>query len=124
MAQPPQPQDPRLERALAHPTRRATLDLLRGEKGLAPSSIAGKLGIGAANASYHVDVLTACGAIEVVPDEGRGGERLVRLAEPSPENGKAWREVSDSMRDDVSAAQLKSLIEMAAHLRPRPAPGA
>jgi DNA-binding transcriptional ArsR family regulator len=123
MSQPQQPQPgPRLKHALAHPTRRAILDLLR-EKGVAPSSIAGKLGVGAANARYHVEVLTKCGAIEVVPDETRSGERLVRLAEPAPESGKAWLDVSGSMRDDVSAAQLKSLIEMASHLRPRHAPG-
>lgn len=120
----PPPRDPRRERALAHPTRRAILELLRSEKSLAPSSIAGKLGIGTANASYHAEVLTGCGAIEVVPDEKSHGERLLRLPEPPPTSGKGRRAVSDSMRDDVSAAQLKSLIEMAAHLRPRHAPGA
>lgn len=123
MSQPQQPLDPRLERALAHPTRRSILELLMDVKGLAPSSISEKLGIPAANAIYHVDVLTTCGAVEVVADEARRGERLVRLCGRSPESGMAPR-ASDSMRDDVSAEQLKSLIEMAAHLRPRHAPGA
>lgn len=118
----PQGPDPRTDRALDHPTRRAILDLLVGEQGFGPSSISEKLGIRAANASYHVDVLLACGAVEAAPDEKRG-ERLVRLPQPAPPSAKNWLDVSGSMRDDISAAQLKSLIEMASHLRPGHAPG-
>jgi DNA-binding transcriptional ArsR family regulator len=117
-----QPSDPGVDRALDHPTRRAILDLLVGEKGLGPSSISEKLGIPAANAVYHVDVLLACGAVEAVPD--KRGERIVRLPQSPPKIGKDGLEASGSMREDVSPAQLKSLIEMASHLRPRPAPGA
>jgi len=117
------PPDPRVERALDHPTRRAILDLLIGGKGIGPSSISEKLGVGAANASYHVDVLTACGVVEVVPSETRRGERLVRLPQSPEENKKNWLDVSGSMRDDITAAQLKSLIETASELRPKPAPG-
>jgi len=117
------PQDPRVERALDHPTRRAILDLLIGEKGIGPSLISEKLGVGAANASYHVDVLTACGVVEVMPGEGRRGERLIRLPQSPAENKKNWLDVSGSKRDDISAVQLKSLIETASELRPRPASG-
>jgi DNA-binding transcriptional ArsR family regulator len=117
------PPDLRVERALDHPTRRAILDLLIGEKGIGPSSISEKLGVGAANASYHVDVLTACGVVEVVPDEGRRGERLIRLPQSPVENKKNWLDVSGSMRDDITSAQLKSLIETASELRPKPASG-
>lgn len=119
-----QPQDPRVERVLAHPTRSAILELLLGEKGLGPSSISEKLGIRPGNASYHVEVLTGCGAVEAVPNEKRRGEPLIRLPQPAPQRERNRPNVSDSRRDDVSAAQLKSLIEMAAHLRPGHAPGA
>jgi DNA-binding transcriptional ArsR family regulator len=117
-----QPRDPRIERALDHPTRRSILDLLIGENGIGLNSISEKLEVTAANAAYHVDVLLACGVVEAVAGK-RGGERLIRLPQPSPEGKKKGLDGSGSLRDDISDAQLKSLIEMAAHLRPRPAPG-
>lgn len=117
-----QPLDHRLERALDHPTRRAILDLLMGQKGVGSNSISGKLGIRPANAGYHLDVLTASGAIEVVEGERRG-ERLVRLPQSSAKRKANPLGASGSRRDDVSEAQLRSLIEMAAHLRPGHAPG-
>lgn len=111
--------DPRLARAVAHPTRRAVLELLIGKKGLSPNSIAEKLEVGAANARYHVDVLLACGAIEaVLKDGGRRGERLVRLARSMRPKDQSWLDPSGSMRDDVSVAQLKNLIEIAGDLPP------
>jgi len=118
-----QPPDRRAEHALDHPTRRAILDLLAGEEGLGPGSIAEKLGVPVANAGYHVDVLTVYGAVEPASDK-RHGERLVRLPRSASASRKNRLDVSDSRRDNVSEAQLKSLIEMAAHLRPRHAPGA
>lgn len=96
--------------------------MLIGEKGLGLNSIAGKLEVTAANAAYHVDVLLACGLVAVAAGN-RGGERLIRLPQPSSGGKKRGPAVSDALRDDVSDAQLKSLIEMAAHLRPRHAPG-
>lgn len=96
--------------------------MLNGEKGLGASSISEKLGVGAANASYHADVLIACGVVEVVASKTRG-ERLVRLPQSPVENKKNWLDVSGSMRDDISAAQLKNLIETASELRSKPSPG-
>ena len=118
-----QPSNHRLERALDHPTRRAILDLLTDDKGIGSSAISEKLGVRPANAGYHLDVLTASGAIEIVEGK-RPGERLVRLPRSSARGKKNPLSASGSMRDDVSEAQLKSLIEMAAHLRPGHAPGA
>jgi DNA-binding transcriptional ArsR family regulator len=118
MTEASQPLDARLERALAHPTRNAILKQLVGEKGLSLTSISEKLGVKAAEASYHVDVLVACGAIEAEPSEKRQGERLVRLARPSRKGKKDWLDVSGSMRDDVSEAQLKNLIEIASDFPP------
>ena len=62
----------------------------------------------------------ACGTVETVAGK-RQGERLVRIPGPSREGRRLAP--SGSMRSDVSEAQLKSLIEMAAHLRPGHAPG-
>jgi DNA-binding transcriptional ArsR family regulator len=119
-----QPRDLRAERELAHPTRRAILELLAGEQGLAPRSIAGRLELPVAGVAYHVEVLTACGAVETAVGKRRG-ERLARLAGPPVRKGrKDPLDASGSMRADVSEAQLKSLIEMASHLRPGHAPGA
>lgn len=116
--------DAKQARILAHPTRGAILELLIGEKGLAPRAISEKLGVKPANGSYHVDVLLSCGLVETAPG-GKRGEPLIRLPRPEPSGAgkKNWLDVSGSMREDVSEAQLKSLIETAAHLRPRPAPG-
>jgi DNA-binding transcriptional ArsR family regulator len=103
---------------VAHPTRRAILELLVGQKGLSPGSIAEKLEVGVANAKYHVDVLLACGAIEAVLEDGRRGERLVRLARSTRPRDQSRLDASGSMRDDVSVAQLKNLIEIAGDFPP------
>lgn len=87
------------------------------------SSIAEEIGIPAANARYHLDVLSACGAVEAVADEGCGGERVIRLARTAEQRKREWLDVSGSMRDDVTPAQLKSLIEIASQLRPGSSPG-
>lgn len=113
----------RLERALDHPTRRAILERLIGENGLGMSPLSEELGVARANANYHVGVLADCDAIELVANPKRRGERLVRLPLSPVENKKNWLDVSGSMRDDISADQLKNLIETASELRPRPAPG-
>jgi DNA-binding transcriptional ArsR family regulator len=118
-----QPQSPLVERALDHPTRRSILDLLVGAQGLGLGSLAEKLEVKVANVAYHVDVLIACDVVEVVPGRRRG-ERRIRLPQASsPQYGKNSLDVSGSKRDDITEAQLKSLIEMAAHLRPGHAPG-
>ncbi len=113
---PPPELDPHLARAIAHPTRRAILKLLRGEKGQRPSAIAEKLEVGAANADYHVDVLLACGALETVGDEERRGERLVRVFSSSRSKRRKL-DPTGAMRDDVTEDQLKNLIEIAGDLR-------
>lgn len=123
MLESPQPLDPRIERALVHPTRRAILKLLAAGKELRPGAIAEKLDLGAANVAYHVKVLTDCGAVETTKSEHRG-ERPVRLPGPSPTVGTKGLELSGSRRADVTEAQLKSLIEMASHLRPNRGAGA
>ncbi len=115
--------DPRLAQALAHPTRGAILELLTGEKQLSPGSISEKLGVEAANARYHVDVLAACGAVEAAPD-GKRGERLVRLPQPKRKKKKSQLDPSGAMREGVSEAQLKNLIETASDFPPGYARGA
>jgi predicted ArsR family transcriptional regulator len=113
---PPPGLDPHLARAIVHPTRRAILKLLKGEKGVRPRAIAEKLGVGTANARYHVDVLLACGAVEAVPDEQRGGEPLVRLYSASRRKKRRSLDPTGAMRDDVTDAQLRNLIEIAGDL--------
>lgn len=109
--------DDRLAHALAHPTRSAILRLLIGTPGLAPSTLSEKLGIGAARVKYHVEVLTSCGAVEAVKDDGRPGELLIRLAPLSSERKQREGSVSDGLRSDVSEEQLRNLIEIAGDLR-------
>jgi len=106
----------RLARAVAHPTRKAILQLLAEEKGLPPRSISERLGIEGPRARYHVHVLAACGAVEAVSGEGRP-EPLLRLAPPPPACEQSWRDASGSLRDGISRAQLQSLIEQSGELR-------
>jgi DNA-binding transcriptional ArsR family regulator len=110
--------DPRLAHALAHPTRSAILRLLVGAQELAPASLAEKLDLGAASVRYHVGVLTACGAVEAVGGGDRRGELLIRLVPlPGEQRRPAAPKVSDGLREDVSEAQLRNLIEIAGDLR-------
>jgi DNA-binding transcriptional ArsR family regulator len=118
-----QPLNPRAERALAHPTRRAILEELRGKTELPPRAIAERLGIGAANVAYHAEVLTDCGAAEAVAGKRRG-ERSIRLPARSKPKRVNPLALSGSRRPDATEAQLKSLIEMASHLRPNRGAGA
>jgi DNA-binding transcriptional ArsR family regulator len=115
--------DPRLTRALAHPTRSAILELLIGEESLSPGTISEKLGVKAANACYHLDVLAVAGALEAAPGD-KGGEGLFRIPQPSPKAKKSRLDASGSMRPGVSEAQLKSLIETASDFPPGYARGA
>lgn len=112
---PPDSRD-QIARALAHPMRSAIMRLLIGTSGLSPKVISEKLETTAARVRYHVDVLTECGAVEAVKDGGRADELLIRLA-PLPSERKPGRtEVADGLRDDISEAQLRNLIEIAGDL--------
>ncbi|SDK79350.1 Helix-turn-helix domain-containing protein [Nocardioides sp. YR527] len=63
--------DPRILRAIAHPTRNRVLHELSAAGSLRAADIAKRTGIPANQASFHLRQLAKYGLVEVAPDAGR-----------------------------------------------------
>jgi DNA-binding transcriptional ArsR family regulator len=119
MSEPPRPAvDQRLFRAVAHPSRIAILEAMVGSDGLSLGQISERLGVGAANANYHLGVLLTCGAIEAVGPPSQEAEPLFRLGLLSQIAKQSWREISPSVQADASTALLQSFLGRAAKVPP------
>ncbi len=102
--------DQRLVKALAHPSRIAILETLVDEEGLGLERLAEKLEAKPANVNYHVNVLIDSGMAESVLAPGSKSEQLFRLTPGSPIGRQRWGEIPESMRGDLSAALMQTLI--------------
>lgn len=72
--------DPRILRAIAHPTRNRVLHELSAAGSLRAADIAKRTGIPANQASFHLRQLAKYGLVEVAPDAGRDKrDRVWRL---------------------------------------------
>ena len=80
----------RVGTALADPTRRHILLLLRAAGGAYPADIADALGVGRSNISNHLTCLRGCGLVRATR-EGR----QVRYALASPQLARALTELID-----------------------------
>ncbi|HEY0952051.1 ArsR/SmtB family transcription factor [Nocardioides sp.] len=75
--------DPRVLRAIAHPTRNRILSELFAAGSLRAADIARELGIPANQASFHLRQLAKYGLVEEAPDEARDRrDRVWRLVDP------------------------------------------
>src|ERR1700759_3857444 len=68
---PPPMSDPRVLRALAHPTRGRILDELGATGPMRAADVGEALGIPANQASFHLRTLAKYGVIEAAPEEAR-----------------------------------------------------
>ena len=74
--------DPRILRAIAHPTRNRVLHELSAAGSLRAADIAKRTGIPANQASFHLRQLAKYGLVEVAPDAGRDKrDRVWRLVD-------------------------------------------
>lgn len=74
--------DPRILRAIAHPTRNRVLQELSAAGSLRAADIAKRTGIPANQASFHLRQLAKYGLVEVAPDAGRDKrDRVWRLVD-------------------------------------------
>jgi hypothetical protein len=107
--------DQRLVRALAHSSRIAILETLVDQDGLGLDQISATLGAAPANINYHVNVLTDVGVVEGVPARpaNGAGETRFRLTPRSPIGSQHWREISASMRGEISTALLQNIMDKA-----------
>ncbi|HET6999203.1 MAG TPA: helix-turn-helix domain-containing protein [Solirubrobacterales bacterium] len=107
--------DQRLVRALAHSSRIRILETLVDQKGLSLGQISERVEAAPANVNYHVNVLAEVGVIEGVsggPGNG-AAETLFRLTPRSPIGSQHWREISASMRSEISTALLRNILDKA-----------
>jgi DNA-binding transcriptional ArsR family regulator len=75
--------DPRILRAIAHPTRNRILSELSAAGSLRAADIARLLDVPANQASFHLRQLAKYGLVEEAPDEARDRrDRVWRLADP------------------------------------------
>jgi predicted ArsR family transcriptional regulator len=77
--------DPRVLRAIAHPTRGRILDEMYAAGSMRAADVARVLGIPANQASFHLRQLAKYGLIEEAPDEGR--DQRDRVWRPTSERG-------------------------------------
>ncbi|SDS56792.1 ArsR/SmtB family transcription factor [Microlunatus soli] len=85
MAEPPVVSDPRVLRAIAHPTRGRILSELSAVGTARAADLARDLGIPANQASFHLRQLAKYGLVEEAPDQAR--DRRDRVWRPSAEHG-------------------------------------
>ena len=107
--------DQRLVRALAHASRIAILETLVDQDGLALDQISASLEAEPANVNYHVNVLAEVGVVERIPAGPADGssETRFRLTPRSPIGSQHWREISASMRGEISTALLQNIMDKA-----------
>lgn len=135
--------DPRILRAVAHPTRNRILAELFSTGSLRAADIARALDIPANSASFHLRSLAKYGLVEEAPDEARDRrDRVWRLADPDgisfrtrdvldqpggraayavfQRNAVAWGHhlVDRALTHDPEAAPGKSVSEWALRLTP------
>ncbi len=107
--------DPRLVKALAHPIRVRTLQLLEGRT-LTPKQIAAELELPLENVSYHVRTLAKFGLIKLERRRmGRRGavEHLYRTASRPRINAATWNELPEFVKEAMNGAVLGQVLHLA-----------
>ncbi|HVD86069.1 MAG TPA: hypothetical protein VNB59_01550 [Solirubrobacterales bacterium] len=110
----PEPIDPRLVRALAHPLRIQILEILT-ERVASPNVLADELGIGLSDVAYHTRALDRCGCLDLVSTAQRRGaiEHFYKASPRAFLGDRSWRRVPRPLRSAVTAASLQTFIDKA-----------
>jgi hypothetical protein len=110
----PEPIDPRLVRALAHPLRIRILEVLT-ERVASPNALATELEMDLGDVAYHTRALDRCGCLELVRTAQRRGatEHFYKAAPHAFIGNRSWRKVPRSVRGAVTAASLQTFIDKA-----------
>jgi DNA-binding transcriptional ArsR family regulator len=98
--------------ALADPTRRRVVELLRSQR-LRASAIAARVGMTPAATSRHLRVLRAAGLVVVESEDHDGRARVYRLAPDRLVALRAWL-------DQVEAHWTEQLASFKEHVESRP----
>jgi DNA-binding transcriptional ArsR family regulator len=107
--------DPRLVKALAHPIRVRTLQLLEGRT-LTPKQIAAELDLPLENVSYHVRTLAKFGLIKLERRRmGRRGavEHLYRTASRPRITADTWEQLPEFVKEAMMGAILGQVLHLA-----------
>jgi predicted ArsR family transcriptional regulator len=97
--------DPRVMRALAHPTRIELMELVAREGELTATAAAGMLGLSPANCSFHLRQLGKYGFLEEAPP-GPGRVRPWRIGSVQ----HSWDELGPDAEANAAASALTSVI--------------
>jgi DNA-binding transcriptional ArsR family regulator len=97
--------DPRVMRALAHPTRLELMELVAREGELTATAAAGMLGLSPANVSFHLRQLGKYGFLEEAPP-GPGRVRPWRIGSVQ----HSWDELGPDAEANAAASALTSVI--------------
>jgi DNA-binding transcriptional ArsR family regulator len=97
--------DPRVMRALAHPTRVELMELVAREGELTATAAASLLGLSPANCSFHLRQLGKYGFLEEAPP-GPGRVRPWRIGSVH----HTWEELGADREADAAASALTSLV--------------
>jgi DNA-binding transcriptional ArsR family regulator len=105
--------DPRLVKALAHPTRVRILGLLE-HRTLSPKLLAGELDQPVVNVNYHVHALHRFGFIKLVRErQVRGAvEHYYELVAPPRITAKAWTQLPDIVKEAMIGAALAQTTDI------------
>lgn len=110
----PEPIDPRLVKALAHPLRIKILEILT-ERVASPNVLASELGMELSDVAYHTRALDRWGCLDLISTaQKRGATEHFYKASPHAFIGyRGWRKVPRSVRAGVTAASLQTFIDKA-----------
>jgi predicted ArsR family transcriptional regulator len=97
--------DPRVMRALAHPTRIELMELVAREGELTATAAANLLGLSPANCSFHLRQLGKYGFLEEA-EPGPGRVRPWRIGSVS----HSWDELGEDADADAAASALTSIV--------------
>jgi DNA-binding transcriptional ArsR family regulator len=103
--------DQRLVRALGHPVRVQSLNILN-ERVASPNEISKELDQTVGHVSYHIKVLKECECIELVDTAPRRGamEHYYRATDRAFLDADEWASLPKSIRPGMSASGLKTVI--------------
>ena len=97
--------DPRVMRALAHPTRMELMELVAREGELTATAAANLLGLSPANCSFHLRQLARSGFLEEAP-AGPGRVRPWRIGSAQ----HSWDELGPDAEANAAASALTSVV--------------